>query len=434
MSTGTIAFGGGEPLIGIVGGGLAGISAAHALRELGFAGQVTVFASEACEAYERPALSKAFLTDHETAGPPSVYGADVLRDARIHLELDTPVAAIDTAERTLTTAARDKVRYAALLLATGARCRRLQIPGSDLAGVHYLRELADARRLRALLQPGRRIVVVGGGVIGLEVAASAVHRGCEVAVVEAGPQLMGRVVPAELAGTVADVHRARGVRIHIGVRPEAFLGTADGVRAVALSDGSLIAADGVLVGIGVLPRTELAERAGIAVDDGIVVDEHFRTSDEHVFAAGDVARVFHARERRHLRTESWRAAGAQGRGAAASMLARGEPYRDVPWMWSDQHDAHIQTVGFGFYDAKLVPRGGLDEPAGLTYFAVRGDELVGAYGMSLGAGVGKTIRVAQLVMERGLPVDRDRLRDHRQDIKALLRPGAQHTALAGGRS
>jgi len=416
----------------VIGGGMAGITAALAVREGGFTGEVTVFAGEATEPYERPALSKEFLTEHERDKPPGLVGERELRDAAVRLDLE-PVVSIDPDERTVTTRSGRRIGYGTLLLATGARCRRLELPGGDLAGVHYLRELRHARRLRAQLRPGRRIVVVGGGVIGLEVAASAVRRGCDVTVVEAGEHLMGRVVPAELAGEVADLHRARGVRVLTGVRPEKFDGNRDGVHSVVLSDASSIPADEVLVGIGVLPRTELAERAGLAVQDGVVVDDHFRTSHNHVFAAGDVARVFHDGQRQHIRTESWRAAEAQGRAVAASILGEGEPYRDIPWMWSDQHDAHIQTVGFGSPDAQLVRRGSLEDRAGVSYFAVRGQELVAAYGMSLGAGIGKTIRLAQLLMERGHPVDPDQLRDPTQDLKTLLRPDARQPPTAGAR-
>jgi 3-phenylpropionate/trans-cinnamate dioxygenase ferredoxin reductase subunit len=420
------------PRLIVIGGGMAGVTAARAAREGGFGGEVIVFAGEATEPYERPALSKGFLTDREHDNPPSLVSGRELRDAAISLDLE-PVVSIDPDEQTVTTRRGKRVGYSKLLLATGARCRHLALPGADLAGVHYLRELRHARRLRTALRPGRRIVVVGGGVIGLEVAASAVRRGCEVTVVEAGEHLMGRVVPAELAGVIADLHRARGVRVLTGVRPEAFDGNGDGVHSVVLSDARSIPADEVLVGIGVLPRTDLAERAGLAVDDGILVDDHFRTSHDHVFAAGDVARVFHAGERRHVRTESWRAAEAQGRAVAASILSRGDSYRDIPWMWSDQHDAHLQAVGFGAADAELVRRGSLDDRAGVSYFAVRGQELVAAYGMSLGAGVGKTIRLAQLLMEGGHQVDPDRLRDSTQDLKTLLRPVTRQLPTAGAR-
>jgi 3-phenylpropionate/trans-cinnamate dioxygenase ferredoxin reductase component len=419
-----------DPLIAVVGGGMAGISAARTLRELGFTGELTVFGAEAIEPYERPALSKSFLTEHDSAAPPLLHDGEMLRQAGIRLRLDTTVAAIDPARRRLTTGGGEHLRYTRLLLATGSRCRRLDIPGGDLHGVRYLRELTDAHRLRQLLQPGRRIVVVGGGVIGLEVAASAVHRGCRVTVVEAGPQLMGRVVPFALATAVADLHRARGVRILTGVAPQAFIGGTDGVRGVALADGRVLAADAVVVGIGAVPRTELAERAGLTVEDGVIVDEQFRSSDENIFAAGDVARVFHAGARGHLRSESWRLAETQGRQAAASILGRGEPYRDIPWMWSDQHEAHIQTIGFGFRDAELISHGSLEDRAGLSYFAVRDQRIVAAAGVSLGSGVGKTIRAAQLLMERGSRVEPDRLRDQTHDLKALLRGAARHPPTA----
>jgi 3-phenylpropionate/trans-cinnamate dioxygenase ferredoxin reductase component len=406
-------------MIAIVGTGAAAVSAAESLRELGFEGELCLFGSEPAAPYERPALSKQFLTEQQVE-PPPLLSPSALADRGIRLELGAEVVAIDAGNRTLATARGERVGYDRLLLATGAEPRRLDLPGSQLAGIHYLRELHDARELRAALRPQRRIVIVGGGVIGLEVAASARRLGCTVTVIEVAPQLMGRIVPGELAGVIADLHRARGVTIRTGTRPVAFEGT-ERVRGVALENGEVVGADAVVVGIGVLPRTALAARAGLAIDNGVLVDEHFRSSDPHIFAAGDVARVFHAGERRHIRVEQWRPAQDQGRRAAASMLGAPEPYRDIPWMWSDQHDFEIQMTGFGLEAAEIVRRGDVAQRGGLAYLAVRDGRLVGACGVSLGSSIAKTIRVAQLMIEQGTPVDPERLRDPELDLKALAR-------------
>jgi 3-phenylpropionate/trans-cinnamate dioxygenase ferredoxin reductase component len=417
-------------MIAIVGTGAAAVSAAESLRELGFEGELCLFGSEPAAPYERPALSKQFLTDQQVE-PPPLLSPGALAERGIRLELGAEVVSIDAGNRTLTTAAGSRVGYDWLLLATGAEPRRLDIPGCELAGIHYLRELHDARELRAALRPGRRIAIVGGGVIGLEVAASARRLGCAVTVIEVAPQLMGRIVPSELAGVIADLQRARGVTIRTDTTPVAFEGT-ERVRGVALEDGEVVAADAVVVGIGVLPRTELAARAGLAIDNGVLVDERFRSSDPHIFAAGDVARVFHAGEQRHIRVEQWRPAQDQGRRAAASMLGAPHPYRDVPWMWSDQHDFEIQMTGFGLEGAEIVRRGDVAHRGGLAYLAVRDGRLVGACGVSLGSSIARTIRAAQLIIEHDAPVDAAQLRDPELDLRSLARKlaGAKRDAIA----
>jgi 3-phenylpropionate/trans-cinnamate dioxygenase ferredoxin reductase subunit len=407
-------------MIAIVGGGAAGWSAAEALRELGYDGELRLFGAEAAAPYERPALSKQFLADPAFEHPPAL---DVrpAPEPEVALELDTAVVAIDPRERTIRTSAGRILHYERLLLATGAACRRLRIPGSELAGIHYLRDVDDARALREELGPGRRIAIVGGGVIGLEVAASALARGCEVTVVEAGPQVMGRIAPLELATAIERLHRARGVAIRTSTRPLGLEAAGSRVGGVALDDGEVVPADAVIVGIGVEPRTELAVGAGLAVGDGVLVDERFRSSDERIFAAGDVACVLHAQQRRHVRSEQWRVAQEQGRRAAAAMLGAGEPYRDAPWMWSDQHDAHIQMSGFGFDGAQLVCRGDLAAREGIAYLGLRDGRLVAVCGMSLGTGIARTVRSAGMLIEQETPVDVEALRDPGRDFRRLAR-------------
>jgi 3-phenylpropionate/trans-cinnamate dioxygenase ferredoxin reductase subunit len=417
-------------MIAIIGSGAAGVSAAEALRELGFEGELCLLGSEPAAPYERPALSKQFLTDQQPE-PPPLLSLDAPRARGLRLELGAEVLSIDAVKRELVTSRGERLGYERLLLATGAEPRRLDVPGSHLAGVHYLRELADARELRAALRPASRIVIVGGGVIGLEVAASARRLGCAVTVIEAAPQLMGRIVPSELAELIADLHRARGVSIRTGTRPVAFEGTKL-VERVVLEDGEVVAADAVVVGIGVLPRTELAARAGLAIDNGVLVDERFRSSNPDIYAAGDVARVFHAGEQRHIRIEQWRPAQLQGRRAAAAMMGAPDRYRDVPWMWSDQHDFEIQMTGFGFDGAEIVRRGDIAQRGGVAYLAVREGRLIGACGASLGSSIARTIRVAQLMMEQDIPIDAAQLRDPELDLRSLARKlaGAQHGTAA----
>ncbi|HWE13466.1 MAG TPA: FAD-dependent oxidoreductase [Solirubrobacteraceae bacterium] len=417
-------------MIAIVGSGAAGVSAAEALRELGFEGELCLLGSEPATPYERPALSKQFLTDQQLE-PPPLLPCNALAERGVRLELGAEVVSIDAGKHELATSRGARLGYDRLLLATGAESRRLNVPGSHLAGVHYLRELADARELRAALRPASRIVIVGGGVIGLEVAASARRLGCSVTVIEVAPQLMGRIVPSELAELIADLHRARGVSVRTGTGPVAFEGTG-WVEGVVLEDGEVLAADAVVVGIGVLPRTELAASAGLAIDNGVLVDERFRSSDPDIYAAGDVARVFHAGEQRHIRVEQWRPAQDQGRRAAASMMGAPDPYRDVPWMWSDQHDFEIQMTGFGFDGAEIVRRGDIKQRGGLAYLAVRDGRLIGACGVSFGSSIARTIRAAQLIIEQDIPIDTAQLRDPELDLRSLARKlaGAKREATA----
>jgi 3-phenylpropionate/trans-cinnamate dioxygenase ferredoxin reductase subunit len=408
-------------MIAIVGGGAAGMSAAEALRELGYDGELRLLAAEPAPPYERPALSKRFLVDRQLDEPPALRPPSALAELGIAPDVGVEAVAIESAERLLLTARGEQLRYDRLLLATGAEPRRLELPGASLRGVHYLRELADARTLRADLWASGEVAIVGGGVIGLEVAASAARLGAAVTVLEVAPQVMGRIVPEGFAQLLADLHRARGVAIRTAVRPIGFEGSDGRVRGVRLADDALVPAQTVVVGVGAIPRTGLAARAGLTVDDGIVVDERFASGDERIFAAGDAARVLHAREDRHVRLEQWQAAEDQGRHAAASMLGLGEPYCDVPWMWSDQGDLHVQATGFGFDGAEIVRRGALDERAGVALLGVRDGELVAACGVSVGAGVGRTIRAAQRLIEHRVPVDAERLADPAVELRRLAR-------------
>lgn len=405
--------------VAIVGAGVAGLTAAETLRELGYDGALTVYGSEAAAPYDRPTLSKSFLLADDPAEPPPLRPEGAFEALDVAFECGVEVTALDAGRRTLTTAAGDQVAYGRLLLATGAQPRRLELPGADLVGIHYLRELAGARDLRSALRSGGRVAIVGGGVIGLEVAASAVALGAAVTVIEAGPNVMGRVVPAAFATLLEDLHRERGVTIATGVRPLAFEGESGHVTDVGLEDGGRVAADVVIVGVGVVPSTGLAVGAGLTVEDGIVVDEQFRTSDPHVFAAGDVARVLHVGEQRHVRNEQWRSAEEQGRHVAASMLGQGGAYGDVPWMWSDQHALHIQATGFGFAGTEVVRRGDVGDRGGVLYLGTRDSRLVAACGVSVGTGVARGIRAAQGLIEQGAEVDLDQLADAAIDVRRL---------------
>jgi len=392
----------------IVGTGVAGVSAARALRGFGYQGEVRLLGAEAAWPYERPALSKQFLAQTEIGHPPELIGEGEVRDLGLCMELGVSVEELNRATCSLDLSDGRRISYRRLLIATGARPRQLQLPGSNCVGVHYLRDVADARALRAEISPGSRLVVVGGGVVGLEVAASASEIGANVTVVEVAGHVMGRVVPARLGRVVQDLQASRGVRFALGRRPTDLVVAGGRVAGVGLEDGTALEADLVAVGIGVEPRTELAEAAGLSVADGIVVDARFRTpDDDRIFAAGDVACVGRAWGR--LRTEQWRPAEQQGRAVAASLLGQGVPYGAVPWMWSDQFDFHLQATGYGFDGSEIVKRGSLAERTGVIYLGLRDRRVVAACGLSHGTGISREIRAAGALIELGAPVDREEL-------------------------
>ena len=341
----------------IVGAGQAGAQTAITLRQLGFAGAVTILGEERYAPYERPPLSKAFLAgdvplERLYMRPPDFYGSNgiLLHTATTALGVDRTAQKIDLGDG-------KSLNYTKLVLATGGQVRRMMCPGADLPGVHYLRKIDDAERFRARLQPGLKLVIVGGGYIGLEVAAVAVKRGCAVTVLEALPLLLTRVAAPELSQYYADVHRHKGVDIRTSTVVTAFEGTGK-VERVVCNTGA-VAADMVIVGIGIAPNVALAANAGLAVDNGIVVDECTRTSDPNIFAAGDCTNHPNAVIGGRLRLESVPNALAQGKAAALAILGRPEPYAEVPWFWSDQYDLKLQMTGLSRPGDQVVIRGAM---------------------------------------------------------------------------
>lgn len=398
----------------IVGAGECGTRAALALREAGYDGPVTLFGSELHPPYERPPLSKDALT---TADPTAkgIAGADGLAAAAIDFRPGATAAAIDRARHVVTLADGAELPYARLLLATGARPRPLPLPGADGPNVVTLRTLDDAARLRAALGPGRRLAVIGGGFIGLEVAASARRLGSAVTVLEAQPRLLARGAPAEIAGLIEARHRAEGVEIRLGARIAGV--TPTGVR---LDGGDEIPADVVVAGIGVLPETGLAAACGLALDNGIAVDATLATSDPDVFAAGDCCAVAHPHYGRRVRLESWRSAQEQGALAARNMLGAAEALGTVPWFWSDQYDLGLQIAGLAegaIHDVRRDVR----EGAVILFHRDADGRLLAASGIGSGNAVARDIRLAEMLIARGARPDPAALADPSVSLKALLR-------------
>ena len=402
----------------IVGAGQAGGRAALTLRDHGHDGRIVLLGAEPSPPYERPPLSKAYLTGERAADDFTFANTAALEAAGIEFRPDCVVEAIDRRSRTVHLEDGEVVGYAKLLLATGRAPRRLPLDGALAERVLYLRDLNDADRLRQALRPGARIAIVGGGFIGLEVAASAVALGCRPLVIELLPRLLSRMVPATIAGFLQARHGAAGVEILLGARLQAIALSGDGF-VLTLEDRPAIEADAVLVGIGAVPRTGLAEAAGLSEDGGIVVDATLATADPDVFAAGDVCAFPHAMAAGLMRLECWKNADAQGALAARNMLGAGEACVDVPWFWSDQYELTLQMAGVPERGASTVER---DVGAGarLLFHLDRDGRLVGVSGVGPPA-LARYLRLAQIMIERGLTPDPAALADPGTKLKALLR-------------
>ena len=339
----------------IVGAGQAGVRAAFALREHGFDGRVILIGNEGQAPYQRPPLSKAFLAGHLSVDRLYLHLPQAFAAHAIELKLHTDVEAIDRASAQLRLRGGGRLGYDKLLLATGCRPRELPCPGARGPGVHYLRTLQDAMRLRESLTRGRRVAIVGGGYIGLEVAAVAASQGAVVTVVEAERVLLSRVTTPIVGEFFAAAHRRHDVRVICDARATAFLGD-ERLHEVATDTGA-IRADLAIVGVGALPNEELARAAGLRCDDGIVVDAHCRTSDPAIFAAGDCASAVDELSGRRVRHESVQNAIDQATAAARNLAGEATRYAAVPWFWSNQYEYKLQIAGTFVGHDEVVERG-----------------------------------------------------------------------------
>jgi 3-phenylpropionate/trans-cinnamate dioxygenase ferredoxin reductase subunit len=409
-----------RPAMVIIGAGQSGARAAHALRDNGWDGEITLLGNEGVAPYDRPPLSKAVLLGQKTTAQCALYDETFYSGQRIDLRVDASVQQIDRAARKVVLKDGHTVAYQRLLIATGAAPRRLSVPGATLEGVHVLRTAADASSVLGELLPGRRIAIVGAGFIGLEIAATAIARGCEVIVIEAAARALMRAVPEIVAAHLVERHRQMGVDVRFAVQVDRIIGsTMKRVTAVKLSDGTTIECDCVIAGIGVKPRTELAEAAGIDVADGIAVDDTLRTNDPHIFAAGDVCSFPHRLFRRRMRLECWKNAEDHARIVARNMLDRGETYSEVPWFWSDQYDITIQIAGMPAFGVTTVVR-----ETGATsriFFALdRDGVLVGASGVGQASEIARDVRVGQELIARRASIEPSLLSDRSVKLKPLL--------------
>jgi NADPH-dependent 2,4-dienoyl-CoA reductase/sulfur reductase-like enzyme len=369
----------------IIGSGQAGGRAAEALRLGGYPGPITVIGDEPHPPYERPALSKGFLSDARVEQIAWVRPAAWYTEAGITLLHRRRAVRIDRVHGVVELDDGSQIAYRTLILTTGTRPRPLIVEGADHPLLSYLRTIEDSQRLQRRLLPGAHIVVIGAGFIGMEVAASALSRGCTVTVLELADLPMARGVPPLLGAFYADLHRQKGVALRTSTSVRCI--TDDNGRAlVHLDNGEARPADAVVVGIGVIPNIELAQTAGLEIDDGIVVDQYGCTADPRIYAAGDVSSHFNPLLGRRVRLESWQNAQNQAIAVARNILGAAKPYAEVPWFWSDQFDLNLQIAGVPQPGDELVQRGILGSGP-VVFFHLRDGKLAAAIGINRGGDV-----------------------------------------------
>lgn len=402
----------------IVGAGHGGSQAAASLRQEGYDGPLTLISAEADIPYHKPPLSKAFL---KTAGlqPQILRGESFYHDHAIGLRLGMRVATLDLRQRALVLADGAELPFDRLVLALGARPRRLDVPGQDLAGVFYLRTADDARALRQAIPGAQAVIVIGGGFIGLEAAASLAALGKTVTIVETAERLLGRAVAPPMSVHVARLHKVLGARIVTATGIDRIAGEGK-VTAVVTSAGECIPADLVVVGIGAEPNVELASRAGIACDNGILVDQSLRTSHAGVYAIGDCAAFDHWQAGRRLRLESVQNATDQARHVAGSILGRNTGFREVPWFWSDQGTTKLQIAGLAIGADRHVVSGDPDGEA-FSVYHFRGARLLAVDSVNRPA----DHMLGRKLLAAGFSPDDDLVRQGALAIKAVLADRAE---------
>ncbi|MBO9647620.1 MAG: FAD-dependent oxidoreductase [Variovorax sp.] len=395
-----------DATIVIVGAGQAGGWAAQTLRSEGFGGRIVLLGDEAHLPHERPPLSKAVLAGE--AAPESTW---LFREAAFAaLDLDwrpaTRVARIDREARQVELLDGEPLAYDKLILCSGGRARALAVPGAETARIHTLRTIDDAQRLGSALDHARSLVVIGGGWIGLEVAATARKKGLDVVVLESQSRLCERSVPAQVSEHLLALHRAHGTRVVLDAKVEALATDHEGRSTVQLADGETLQADAIFVGVGLIPNDELARDAGLECDGGVIVDTRCVSSDPDILAAGDVAVTPNHWAGRRLRLESWQNAQEQGTAAARAALGQQVDHQPLPWFWSDQYGMNLQIYGMPSATDRVVMRG---EPGADSFLLFYLDgEVVKA---AIGVNAARDLRFARRLIEQRKPVDATRLAD-----------------------
>jgi 3-phenylpropionate/trans-cinnamate dioxygenase ferredoxin reductase subunit len=406
------------PTFVIVGASLAGAKAAETLREEGFDGRVVLLGAEPERPYERPPLSKEYLRG-EADGKPYVHDEGFYEEQQIELRAGTEVTSLDLQSSEVELSGGERIGFDRLLLATGAEPRRVNVEGADLDGILYLRTTADSDALRERILGGEKLVTIGAGWIGAEVAASAREKGCEVSVIEKGSLPLERVLGPELGAIYRDIHTDHGIELLSETELEAFEGNRT-VKAVRTADGRSIECDFVVVGIGVVPRIGLAQDAGLEIDNGVVVDERLQTSAPTVYAAGDIANARHPLFDRRIRVEHWANALNQGPVAARNMLDRNESYEKVPYFFSDQYDVGMEYAGFATEWDEVVFRGNTEAREFIAFWLGDGRVLAG-----MNVNVWDVTDDIQELVRSRRRVNRDRLTDPDTPLADVALPASE---------
>jgi 3-phenylpropionate/trans-cinnamate dioxygenase ferredoxin reductase component len=402
-----------DPVV-IVGAGQAGFEAATSLRGKGFKGDITIIGDEPGVPYQRPPLSKAFIKGDPDPESVALRPLSYFTDHKIDLRCSHAVVSIDREAHTVTLANGDSVGYGHLILATGTRNRTLPIPGATLPGVQYLRTLAEASQLAATLTCCGSVAVIGAGFIGLEVAAAARAAGAQVTVVEALHRPMARAVSEDISSHFVALHESHGVTFKLATGVQEILDKDGAAAGILTADGDRIDADTIIVGIGVVPNTELAEQAGLATDNGIVVDLHLRTADPDISAIGDCASYPNSAGTGRLRLESIQNAVDHARCVANRLVGNALPYQSVPWFWTEQFEAKLQMAGLVTGHDNTVIRGTADDGA-FSVFCFAGERLLGV------ESVNKTRdhMAARKLLAQGINVTPQQAADTTFDLKSL---------------
>lgn len=398
----------------IVGAGMAGHRAIISLRASGYDGAITLVGEEALMPYDRPPLSKSAIVEEHPPQPVWLMDEGIATSLKADIRCSTTATKINRADKTVELHDGSTIAFTRLLLATGAKPRKLSNPGGEYA--RLLRNFEDAMTLRESFLPGRNIVIIGGGFIGLELASSASKRGCNVTLVEAQPRLLMRGVPEAIARIVQERHQAAGVKILLGTSIKSLQ-----KDSVTLSDDSVIPSDTSIAGIGAAPDTKLASDAGLDINNGIACNEFLQTSDPDIFAAGDCCSFIHAAfGNRRLRFEAWRNAQDQGNVAAENMLGANKTFRAIPWFWSDQYDLSLQIDGLADMGPVTVVRKPSTDALILFHLAENGT-LCGASGIGPGNSIARDIKLAEMMIAKGMSPAASQLEDTTIQLKTLLK-------------
>ena len=355
----------------IIGTGQSAAQCALTLRRNMFKDNITMIGEEKHLPYQRPPLSKEFLSGEVSLERVFMKSKEFFDQNDVTIFTSTPVISIDRNKKILSLSNQEDLTYNKLVIATGSRVRKLNVEGSSLKNISYLRSIEDANRLKEYFKFGKKLVIVGAGYVGLEVAATAVKKGINVTLIEMENRIMSRTVDPVISKYFDSLHRQNGVEIFLEAALEKFEGK-DAVERVICSNGQIIEADGVLIGVGILPNQELAESAGLNCNNGILVDEFGRTEDTSIFACGDCTNHPNTYLNKNLRLESVQNALEQAKTVAMSLLGKQEKYNQVPWFWSDQYDKKLQIVGFSDDHDELVIRGSIEEDNFMLFFLKEG--------------------------------------------------------------